>query len=73
MTGKYPARLNLTPGLPGRKDFPFQKLKNVQVLQNLPFEETTLAEALKEHGYATGHFGKWHLGEEPSGPLMGWI
>jgi arylsulfatase A-like enzyme len=25
-------------------------------------EEVTLAEALKAKGYATGHFGKWHLG-----------
>ena len=25
-------------------------------------EELTLAEALKTQGYATGHFGKWHLG-----------
>jgi len=25
-------------------------------------EEVTLAEALKPLGYATGHFGKWHLG-----------
>ncbi len=25
-------------------------------------EEMTLAEALKTQGYATGHFGKWHLG-----------
>ena len=25
-------------------------------------DEITLAEALKTQGYATGHFGKWHLG-----------
>jgi len=25
-------------------------------------EEITLAEALRTQGYATGHFGKWHLG-----------
>jgi arylsulfatase A-like enzyme len=29
---------------------------------HLPQEEITLAEALKSKGYATGHFGKWHVG-----------
>ena len=28
----------------------------------LPLEEVTIAEALKEHGYATFFAGKWHLG-----------
>lgn len=69
MTGKYPARLRLTDWLPGRKEFPFQKLKNAEIRQQLPLEEITIAEALKQHGYTTGHFGKWHLGEEPFGPL----
>lgn len=29
---------------------------------HLPPEEVTLAEALGTQGYATGHFGKWHVG-----------
>ena len=70
MTGKYPARIGLSDWIPGRRDFPFQKLRNVENLQQLPLSETTLAEAFKDHGYATGHFGKWHLGEDPAGPLQ---
>jgi arylsulfatase A-like enzyme len=30
----------------------------------------TLAEAMKARGYATAHFGKWHLGAEPYSPLQ---
>ena len=31
LTGKYPASLNLTDWLPGRRNLPFQKLKNVEI------------------------------------------
>lgn len=31
--------------------------------KGLPLSETTIAEALKDKGYATACFGKWHLGD----------
>ncbi|NND98176.1 MAG: sulfatase-like hydrolase/transferase, partial [Pirellulaceae bacterium] len=68
LTGKYPATLNLTDWLKGRRNFPFQRLLNAVIHQNLPHEEVTLAEAFKKQGYATGIFGKWHLGGEGSMP-----
>jgi arylsulfatase A-like enzyme len=62
LTGKYPARLHLTDWVPGRADRPDQKLKRPVILDHLPIEEVTLAEALREGGYRTGFIGKWHLG-----------
>ncbi|HEV3137843.1 MAG TPA: sulfatase, partial [Pirellulales bacterium] len=62
MTGKYPARLHLTDWLPGRGDQPTSKLLRPAFRQELPLEETTIAELLHDAGYVTGTIGKWHLG-----------
>ena len=75
LTGKYPARLQLTDWLQGRSwllprtEYDYEKLKSAKFYQHLPFEEITIAEELKSNGYKTAIFGKWHLGEDPSGPL----
>lgn len=62
MTGKAPARLHLTTYLPGRPDCSSQKLLHPVMKQHLPLEEKTVAEYLREAGYATACIGKWHLG-----------
>jgi arylsulfatase A len=54
MTGKYPARLGIT-------DWIGAPQKPTAYREYLPLEEVTIAEALKEAGYATGYVGKWHL------------
>ena len=75
LTGKYPARLQLTDWLQGRSwllprtEYDYEKLKSAKFYQHLPFEEITIAEELKSNGYKTAIFGKWHLGEDPSSPL----
>lgn len=51
LTGRYPGRSKLGSWVVGPDS------KN-----HLRAEETTIAEALKKRGYATGMFGKWHLG-----------
>jgi arylsulfatase A-like enzyme len=61
MTGKYPARLHITDWIAGHVR-PNAKLKIPDWTKYLPLEETTIAEALRARGYATGLFGKWHLG-----------
>jgi len=71
MTGKYPARLRTTdyfgapqPDTVGRRWPKNRPLLPARYRDRLPLEEVTLAEALKQHGYATFFAGKWHLGGE---------
>jgi uncharacterized sulfatase len=63
MTGKYPARLHLTDYIPGRSS-KNSKLITPDWNKELPLEEITIAEVLKDAGYKTGHFGKWHLSKD---------
>lgn len=63
LAGKYPARLHFTHIMGGEKPNPTRMLKTADWIPNLPLAEVTFAEALEEGGYATGHFGKWHVGE----------
>ena len=53
LTGSYPVRIGVPKVL-----FPQDNL-------GLAPEEITIAELLKEKGYATAAFGKWHLGHHP--------
>src|SRR5262249_32823344 len=39
-------------------------LRPVDNVTSLPLEKITLAQSLKTAGYATGMFGKWHLGTD---------
>lgn len=49
MTGRYPIRTGAWRTSRGRS--------------MMRTEEVTIAEIFRENGYATGHFGKWHLGD----------
>lgn len=76
LTGKYPgARLRLHQAITGEskpepkvpeKARPNQKMCYPESRDRLPLDEYTIAQALKQAGYQTWHFGKWHLKPWPS-------
>ena len=57
-TGKSPAQLHWTKAAPPE---PGHKLTEPRLIKSLAPGETTIAELLKTAGYATAHYGKWHL------------
>lgn len=78
LTGKYPARTNLTEWLGGRPERDYEKLHHGEKITSLPDEEQTLAETLKSHGYATANYGKAHLSKDPTTygfdeAITGWV
>ncbi|MFH0759079.1 MAG: sulfatase [Bacteroidota bacterium] len=62
MSGQYPARVGIIDFITGH----WRPYEQVTVPTNrsqyLPLEVYTMGEAMKDAGYATAYFGKWHLG-----------
>ena len=57
ISGRFPASLNFTTFLSSRADN-----RDCEQADFLPPSVPVIARALKADGYATAHFGKWHLG-----------
>lgn len=84
LTGKTPARLNFEFVTKYEKDtlgwdhpdwkarFKGMKLLPPPYTLNLPLEEVTLADALKEEGYHTGIVGKWHVAAHSKDKYNSW-
>jgi arylsulfatase A-like enzyme len=62
-TGKNPARLHWTKAAPPVEG---QRLLEPKLIKQLSSQEITIGELLQSAGYATAHYGKWHI--EGGGP-----
>ncbi len=80
LTGRHPARLHLTHALPalgrrilareaGPSGVVSRPLVEPRSANFLAADEVTMAERLRDAGYRTAFFGKWHLGAGDAGPL----
>lgn len=74
MTGQYTPRHGITDWIGEKSGEEWRTMKRstkllpADYVRNLPKEEITLTECLKENGYTTFIAGKWHLGDEGSWP-----
>ena len=69
LTGKSPAQLHMTFVMDDsdarrRPNAGATSVVPPRCILELPDTETTLAESLRDMGYATAHFGKWHVGRK---------
>jgi arylsulfatase A-like enzyme len=65
MSGQYGPRTGVyTVGGIDRFNWQSRSLRPVDNIVNLPLDKITVAQSLKSAGYATGMFGKWHLGQD---------
>ncbi len=65
MSGQYGARTGVyTVGGIERFDWSARPLRPVDNLTELPLDRDIIAKQLKAAGYATGMFGKWHIGQK---------
>jgi len=65
MSGQYGARTGVyTVGGTDRFDWSARPLRPVDNITELPLDRDIIAKQLKAAGYATGMFGKWHIGQK---------